>query len=529
MPRDELLRTGDPDRIWQKYCSFLDLTLPEFMGIQEKLLMQHLNLVCDSALAKKFIGTKPGSVAEFRQSVPFTTSSDYAPYLHQGNEGILAIKPKFWGHTSGRGGKFKWVPYSKGGVDAFIQYGTAMGILACTSKKGEVNIRSGLRLLQNLPPPPYIAGILNQLFEEWWDARIIPPSNKYRDADFKTKIEAGFRIALSEGVDLLMSLTTVLIKMGESFTESQRRMKFSRGMLKPQIMWRLIRAVAVSKKEGRHILPKDLWPLKGLICYGTDTGIYRDRLLHLWGKWPFETYAATEAGVIAMHAWNKKDMTFTPLSCFLEFIPEEEWLKNRSDAGFKPSTILLDQVKAGQRYEVVFTSFYGMPYLRYRLGDLIKITALEDREAGIKIPQMVFESRADDLIDIAGFSRLDERTIWQAIANTGVKHEDWTARKEYDNGEVVLRVYIELKETIEVAVLEKQLQQELVRINRDYEDLQNMLGVRPIRVTVLPIGSFDRYLQEKQKAGYDLAHLKPRHTNVPDDVIRDLAKPPAIA
>ena len=77
------------------------------------------------------------------------------------------------------------------------------------------------------------------------------------------------------------------------------------------------------------------------------------------------------------------------------------------------------RLEPGERYELVITSFYGMPFVRYRLGHLIRITALADDEAEIHLPQMVFETRADDLIDIAGFTRISEKTVTQAIANAG--------------------------------------------------------------------------------------------------------------
>ena len=157
-----------------------------------------------------------------------------------------------------------------------------------------------------------------------------------------------------------------------------------------------------------------------------------------------------------------------------------------------------------------------------RIGDLIKIVALANEEAGVKLPQMVFESRADDLIDIAGFPRLDEKTIWQAIFNTGIKHIDWSARKEYENSQPILRFYVETSEEIEVEEVEKQVHQELVHLNSDYSDLEKMLDIRPLRVTLLPAGSFQRYYENKKTSGADLAHLKPPHMNASDTVIQDL-------
>jgi len=226
--------------------------------------------------------------------------------------------------------------------------------------------------------------------------------------------------------------------------------------------------------------------------------------------------------LLAITAWNKKNLTFIPSSCFFEFIPEAEWLKSRENKDYRPFTVLLDEVKPGERYEIITTNFYGMPFLRYRLGDLIKIVALEDEEVGIKLPQMVFDSRADDLIDIAGFPRLDEKTIWQAIANTGIKYGDWSARKEYEQNKPIVHLYIELKQEIETMDLEKLIHQELVNIHPDYRDLESMLGIRPLRVTLIPAGSFQRYYEKKKASGADLAHLKPPHMNASDAVIQAL-------
>ena len=105
---------------------------------------------------------------------------------------------------------------------------------------------------------------------------------------------------------------------------------------------------------------------------------------------------------IAMQGWNKKGMTFVPYSNFYEFIPEEEWLKSKDDKGYQPSTVLLDAVEEGKTYEIVITNFHGGPFFRYRLGDLIKICSLKDEETGVNLPQMIFQSRTDDIINIAG-------------------------------------------------------------------------------------------------------------------------------
>ncbi len=521
--RDKVFETGNQENIWKRYCGFLDLTLPEFMEIQEQLLMEQIDLVSESNLAKKFMPNKPKDISEFRKTVPLTTYDDYAVFFNEQNEDVLAVKPYRWVHTSGRGGSFKWIPYTLKSLDVHARYGVSILILASARKKGEVNIRMGMRALHNMPPRPYSSGIFLEAMVQQIDMRPMPPLGDSENLTFEERTRLGFGMALRNGVDIMSSLTSVLIKMGESFTEGSGKMKLSRSMLHPQIMRRLLMAWLHSKWAHRNLLPKDLWPLKGLVGYGMDTGIYRKKLEYYWGENPLEMYACSESGPIATQAWNKQTMTFFPMNSFWEFIPEDEWLKWRDDHSYVPSPVLIDELEPGKLYEVVFSSFYGMPFMRYKTGDLIRIVALEDLEAGIKLPQMVFESRADDIIDIAGFTRLDEKAIWQAIANTGVKYEDWVIRKEYiNNDEPILHLYIEPKEEIEASKLENLVHEKLVAVNRNYRDLENMLGIRPLRLDFLPRGAFQQYYKAKRKAGADLAHLKPAHVNPSDAILAEL-------
>jgi hypothetical protein len=526
MAKDELFQTGDQQGIWQKYCGFLDLSLAEFMEImeiQEQLLMDQIDLVYDSPLARKFLPKKPKDESEFRRLVPLTTYEDYAPYLGNCQEDVLAGKPNYWAHTSGRGGNFKWAPFARRADEIVCRNMIGAWILASAKQKGEVNVQPGGRMLFNLPGRPYFSGYLAFSLSQRISFPIIPPLEEAEGMEFKERIEKGFEIALRTGVDFLASMSSVLIKIGEDFSERSGNMKFSRSMLHPFILFRLLRALLRCKLvEKRGLLPKDLWPVKAVFAWGTDTSIYREQISYYWGKMPYEIYGATESGVIAMQSWTKKWMTFLADTVFLEFIPEAEWLKSKEDKEYQPTTVLLNEVEEGKIYEIVVTDFYGMPFLRYRLGDLIKIVALRDDETGINLPQMVFQARADDIIDIAGFTRLDEKTVWQAIVNTGIRYEDWAMRKEYEQDKPVLYLYIELKKNMEAKEVERLIHEQLKAINRDYKDLVSMLETKPLRVKLLSKGTFQRYLEEKQRAGVDLAHLKPPHMNASDTLIGEL-------
>jgi phenylacetate-coenzyme A ligase PaaK-like adenylate-forming protein len=270
------------------------------------------------------------------------------------------------------------------------------------------------------------------------------------------------------------------------------------------------------------LLPKDLWDVKCIGVGGTDTRLFKDQILKYWGRVPAESYACTEAGFLAVQLWNTKGLTFYPDCNFLEFIPEEDLARSAADAGYVPKTVLLDEVEPGKRYEVTVTNLRGGAMVRYRVGDIIEIAALEDAELGVRLPQMVFYSRVNDIIDIAGIARLTEQTIWQAIAESGYSYSDWVARKEYEDSQVLLHVYVEPKGSVDTADLRERVHRNLQRLNHDYADLESIWHMDALRVTLLPVGAYQRYYEARQREGADLAHLKPPHMSPSDRALDQL-------
>lgn len=523
LSEDKYFQTLTEAELWQRYCGFLDLSIDEFMDIQKELLMDEIELVADSTLGKKIMNNrKPKTVEEFRQMVPLTTYEDYETYLSERREDALGAKPFIWIHSSGKGGRFKWIPHGLEAGDKIIRNFLGSFILASAGKKGQVNISPGLRILCLVPPPPYGSGSLFQFLGQSFSFQAIPPLEKAGSTEFRERIQNGLQIALKDGLDTAMALGSILVKIGEAFSEQTRKMKFSPWMLHPKVLCRLFLAWLRSKRGKRAILPKDLWSLKGIVTGGMDTAIYKDDVVHYWGSEPYEFYIATEAGFLAMQAWNKKTMTFTPDTVFLEFIPYEEQLEHQNDKDYQPPSVLLDEVKEGKLYEVVITQFYGMPLLRYRLKDLIEVIALRDDETGIKLPQIVFKRRVGEVIGLGGLAQLDEKTIWRAIANTGIKYTDWSACKEYEHNQSFLRIYLELREEKEAAEMANMIDEQLKIVDTDYKDIDSYLKLQPVRVTLLSPGTFQRYMEEKGKEGADLAHMKPEHINARQPTIQRL-------
>jgi hypothetical protein len=339
---------------------------------------------------------------------------------------------------------------------------------------------------------------------------------------FQERIQRGFTMALQSGVDVVASIAVVLAKVGESFGQLGNQAKISFSSFDPASAMRLFRAVSRARLAHRPLLPKDIWKVKGLVTGGTDTSIYREQIAYYWGVEPLDVYVTTESGFIAMQNWNKAGMTFVPYSNFYEFLPEEEWARSRQPY-YQPRTVLLEEVKEGQLYELIITNFHGGAFVRYRIGDIIKIVSLQDDKMGVGLPQMVFQSRADAIIDIAGFSRMDEKTIWQSIQDSGLPYEDWVARKEQAGGRPVLHLYLELKtDTVKAEEAGRMIGERLASLDTDYHNLIEVTASNPLVVTLLGPGTFAAYLKKKQAAGADLAHLKPPHINASEAVMQDL-------
>jgi hypothetical protein len=523
----ELVREGRYEEVWLQYCGFLDLSLPEFMKVQERLLLEQLDLVGRSEWGRLFLhGQAPTTIEAFRRAVPLTSYDDYEPYLSGKREDVLPRKPSAWARTSGRSGAYKWVPYTQKMYAATGERILASFILSMARQRGEVLLREHDVMLFNTPPRPYASGFIMVSMADVFPFRFVPPLDLTEQISFQERMELGFQMALVTGIDVIGSISAVLVKIGERFAQGTGSAGPSRRLLHPKAFGRVLRGLVRSRLAGRPLLPKDLWSPKGVLCGGTDTSLYRDVVTEYWGVTPCEMYASTETvGTVAVQAWNKKGLYFFPDVVFLEFIPEAEWTRNREDATYVPRTVLLDEIEPGQRYELVITSFDGGPFLRYRICDLIRFVSQRDAEAGIDLPSMVCAGRSDGLIDLASFTGLiDEPMVWRAIHETGIAYEDWTICKEAGPGGAFLHLFLEPKEGITPEEMRQRVDGNLRTINPFYADLEAMLETRPLEVTLLRAGTFRAYYLEQQAAGADMAHLKPPHMNPSEETVDSLLR-----
>lgn len=532
MPRAiELLKQGRHEEIWQMCCGYLKYDIKQFMAVQNRLLLGQIEQLNKSKIGKKiFNGAIIRTVEDFRNEVPLTNYGSYCPELSEKNEDALPGKPAMWVHTSGRSGEYscKWVPITDAHVRELSSVLYGIGMLAGSKKWGDITpLIKSPKMMYTVAPRPWISGALASMIGEQTPLQYYPSLKQAEKLPFEDRIKMGFDEALDGGIDYFFGLSLVLTAVGNKFSQQTGKTDVKPFLNRPKALLRLTKGMIKSRMAGRPMLPKDLWNVKGIITSGLDSLVYRQKIMDYWGRFPLDIYANTEGGLIATQTWDYGSMTFIPNLNFLEFIPEKEHMKWRNDRKYQPKTVLLDEVKAGQCYEIVITNFHGGSLVRYRIGDMIRITSLKNEKSGINIPQMEFERRCDDLIDFVVF-RLTEKTIWKAIENTGVPYTDWIAFK--NPGETILNVMIEpgTNHQIENSEMEKLLCEQILKADQDtftsshaHNVMSDMVDFK-LKLTLLPKGSFARYTAQKQAEGSDFAHLKPPHVNPSQKVMASL-------
>ncbi|NLB52450.1 MAG: GH3 auxin-responsive promoter family protein [Syntrophomonadaceae bacterium] len=505
MNLDQKLKNKQFDQIWQEYCGFLDFSMDQYMEIQNRLMLEQIEIYAGCELGRRIMkGNKPSTIDEFRQSVPLTRYADYADLLLPRIESVLPSKPLVWIQTTWEGAKnpIKVAPYTESMIKFHKNCFITCLILATSNEKGQFSLRGGENFLYGLAPLPYLTGLAPLILEDEVSVNWLPPEKDSVNMSFSQRNKLGFKLGMQNGVDLFFGLSSVIAKIGDQFSSaggSDSKINPLNNSIK--MNYRLLKAWKNSKEQRSPIRPKDIWTLKGLICSGTDSASLKSKIEEDWGIRPLEIFGGTETTCIATETWSKNGLVFFPEVCFYEFIPWSELQKNLDDSNYVPHTYLMDELQAGTDYELVISNFKGGAFARYRVGDIFKCISLSNEADGLKIPQFTYIDREPGLIDIAGFTRISESTINEALKLSKLDINDWCALKEYDNqNRAFLHLYVEVSpKGVHTALTRDIINEHLAiyfrYIDTDYKDLKSLLGLEPLQVTIIPTGTIKRFTE----------------------------------
>jgi hypothetical protein len=525
MTVDEKLQKKQYDLLWEEYCGFLDLSMSEYMEIQNRLLLEQIELYSGCELGRRIMkGQHPATVDEYRCMIPLTKYEDYADILLQRVESALPSKPILWIETTWEGGKnpVKVAPYSDSMIRNNKNSLLACIILATSDRRGHFTLKGGENCFYGMAPLPYLTGIIPHVISGELSINFLPPTVEAETMGFGQRSKAGLKMGMHRGMDLFFGLSSVIVKIGEAFASEKSsggHIDIFNSSLK--MNFRLLKAWIKSKKEKTPIMPKDIWTLKGMICAGTDTVSYKKKIESYWGVKPLEIFGGTESTCMATETWSKNGLVFFPDACFYEFIPGQELERNIEDPSYSPKTYLLNELVAGNDYELVISSLKGGAFARYRTGDRFKCLSLKNEEDGIGLPQFTYVDRDPRVIDIAGFTRITEETISETLKLSKLDIAEWFAVKDFDECQ---RAYLHLYVEVGPEGMRGAMTQDIIKdhltiyfryIDADYKDLKSLLGIDPLVVTIIPAGTTAQY---GDIFGHDLRRMNPS----PFDVIEFL-------
>lgn len=522
----EKLKKFSAKEIWDEYCGFLDLSIEEYMDIQYRLLKEQIACFSRCGLGQQIMhGEHISSVDEFRSKIPLTTYEDYAEVLLNKKTELLPGVPVVWLETTWESGSrpSKVAPYTREMLDVYTTNIIAAMILSTSEERGKFKVHSGDKALYGLAPLPYATGLFPMLIAPEMDVHFMPPLKESKELSFSQQNKRGFSLAMKQGMDQFFGMSSVVYTITQNFgrftASGSGSLKHLVGV-RPKMLYRILKAKYFSTRDKRPIQPKDLFDLNGFVCVGTDTALFKEELEEAWGKRPLEIHGGTESSCLATETWCRNGLVFFPDNAFYEFIPKEEMLKNEADPSYVPKTYLMNEVSPNQEYELVLTLFKGGAFMRYRPGDMYRCLRTSSERDGVMLPQFEYIDRVPSVIDIAGFTRITERSIRTVLEMSRLPVGDWFALKEYDGDKrSFVHFYVEVSAQIpEAGFLTEEIIREHFSIyfrhyDHDYKDLKRLLGVEPLAVTILPAGTLKSF---EEKYGYLIRKINPSMQDVVD-------------
>ncbi|NLA87033.1 MAG: GH3 auxin-responsive promoter family protein, partial [Clostridiales bacterium] len=166
MKFQDKLKKHTREQLWSEYCGFLDLSVTDYMYIQNRLMDEQIRLWRDSGLGRELLhGKRPETVEEFRKMLPLTTYEDYADILLSRRTAMLPAAPMEWIETTWEGGlrPIKVAPYTREMLATYRHNIMCMMMVTTAREKGEICVAKGDRVLYGGAPLPYATGLMPSL------------------------------------------------------------------------------------------------------------------------------------------------------------------------------------------------------------------------------------------------------------------------------------------------------------------------------------------------------------------------------
>ncbi|GLC30263.1 plant auxin-responsive GH3 [Clostridium omnivorum] len=474
-----------------------------------------------SEIGNKYNFTDIKSIEDFKRQVPLTEYKYYEDYINRMANGeknvLICDEVEYFGHTSGTTGKQKLIPatkasrkiaskymallmnkfsyenfkenwnYGKGLIiaDIVVTTYTKGGIPICAATSGGMNgIRHILPYLYTSPievmkiKDKEAALYLHLLFA------LKETNLMYISGVFISNILDLFRVLEIKHEDLVRDIRRGRINNNINIDDNTKK------SLNKHLSPNASRADMLEREFNRGFegIARRIWTSLTYIATvtGANFSIYDDKVNYYTDSMPIYSpaYASTEAMIGINPYANKIRYVIIPDTVFYEFIPVNEGDK------YSEHTLCLDELKKGQKYEVVITNYAGL--YRYRLGDVIRVVDFYNN-----CPEIEFLYRKNQVLNMVA-EKTNEEHLTNAIKNTMKKLNlnliDYTTLPDNSITPGRYVFYFEFKDEMpkyKVDLLEKTLDSEIRNSNLAYDRARNNKKLGAVKVTLLAPNTFN--------------------------------------
>lgn len=238
--------------------------------------------------------------------------------------------------------------------------------------------------------------------------------------------------------------------------------------------------------------------LKGFWTQDLSAGILKEKIKKITGNYPKVTYGSTETMYVTIPSIEHP-------GCFLfdwrvvypEFVPEEEKIiLDQPVLNETPETTSMLDLEVGKKYQLIVTPFKN-DLVRYAMPDILKCVDKSDDILNTQTPVFSYYARADKLVVLHNFTRIVEEEIIQVLNDAEIQFVDFTARREPEGARDYIVIYLELASPMPHIEVYSRIHERLLEFDKDYRDLTNYLKYVPLRIRLLPRGTFGSYLRTK--------------------------------
>lgn len=486
-------------------------------NINVKVLFKILSKNSNTEIGKKYNFEDIQSIKDYKEKVPLCNYSDFSEYINRMSKGEKNILVKedieYFGHTSGTTGNQKLLPVTKSGRKIAAKYMALLSQKFCYNYfKGNYNYEKGL-MIADVITTTYTEGgipicsatsggmksiknLIPYIYTSPYEVMLIKDKDSalylhllfaliYKDLQY---ISSAFIANILDLLRLLETQKSMLILDIRKGTIN-RKLNIDddiRTKLNSYLSPNAGRAdeLELEFSKGLQGICKRIWPnLLYLACVtGATFSIYDEMVNYYTGYLPIYStaYAATE-GTFGINPYvSNIKYVIIPDTVFYEFIPLDE--------GGVDKTYCINELKIGNKYEIVVTNFSGL--YRYKMGDVIKVVGFFNSS-----PEVEFLYRKNQVLNMVS-EKTTEEHLKYSIENTmkqlSLDLIDYTTISDNSVSPGRYTFYIELKNNTSCSskVIEQCLDVELQKANLAYSRFRNGNRLSSLKVVLVKKDTF---------------------------------------